>query len=396
VPVFGRKGCSIHVQEVLRALAQRGIGLDLFTTSGEGERPAGLETVRLHSLGTPPRGEPAVREQALVAINGELSRLLEQCGPFDFVYERYSLWSFAAMEFARDRDLPGLLEVNAPLIEEQAKYRVLVDRATAENVANRVFNAARVLLPVSDEVGAYLEGFVGARDKVHALANGVNPNRFSGEIAPALPAREGAFTVGFVGTLKAWHGLPVLVEAFGQLHARFPDTRLLIVGDGPERERLIADVTSRGLSAAVLFIGAVAWDDVPGWLASMDVAVAPYPRLERFYFSPLKVYEYMAAGVPVVASSSGQLEQLIESGVNGLLTPPDDAEALAASLELLVTDAQLRKRLGSAGRAKVLRGHTWDKVVEKILGLAGPARPQTGHSQISAVMSQHVTTHGAT
>src|SRR5262249_44692169 len=295
VPVFGQKGCSIHVQEVLRALAQRGIGLDLFTTSGEGERPAELENVCLHSLGTPPKGEPAIREQALIAVNYQLQNQLEQHGPFDLVYERYSLWSFAAMEFARERGMPGLLEVNAPLINEQAQYRVLVDRATAEYVANRVFNAASVLLPVSDEVGAYVGGFVGARGKVHVIANGVNPNRFSGKTEPALPTPEGVFTVGFLGTLKAWHGLPVLIEAFDLLHARFPDPRLLIVGDGPERQRLVADVESRGLSSVVLFAGAVAWDTVPAWLASMDVAVAPYPRLESFYFSPLKVYEYLAA-----------------------------------------------------------------------------------------------------
>jgi glycosyltransferase involved in cell wall biosynthesis len=397
VPVFGHKGCSIHVQEVLRALAQRGIGLNLFTTSGEGERPPGLESVCLHSLGAPPRGEPAIREQALVAVNGQLRSHLEQSGPFDLVYERYSLWSFAAMEFARERGLPGLLEVNAPLIEEQARYRVLVDRATAENVANRVFAAARVLLPVSDEIGAYLQRFAGAHGKAHVLANGVNPVRFSGEILPALPPTQGVFTVGFLGTLKAWHGLPVLIEAFSLLHARFPETRLLIVGDGPERQRLVADAASRGLSAAVLFVGAVAWDAVPAWLASMDVAAAPYPKLESCYFSPLKVYEYMAAGVPVIASRSGQLEQLIEAGVNGLLTPPEDAGALATSLELLLADAQLRKRLGNAGRAKVLREHTWDKVVEKILGLAGLAEPpQTGFGQTSTAISQHAATHGAT
>src|SRR5437660_4410369 len=97
VPVFGRKGCSIHVQEVLRALLSSGIVVDLFTTRGEGEPPTGLEAIHLHLLPCPPMGDPAAREQVALAGNAPLREELEREGPFDLVYERYSLWSFAGM-----------------------------------------------------------------------------------------------------------------------------------------------------------------------------------------------------------------------------------------------------------------------------------------------------------
>src|SRR5262249_55329491 len=121
---------------------------------------------------------------------------------------------------------------------------------------------------------------------------------------------------------------------------------------------------------AAQLTGAVPPSEVPRLLAGMDAAVAPYPKLPRFYFSPLKVYEYMAAGLPVVASRLGQLEELIRHGINGLLCPPGDAAALAAALAGLRADPGLRRRLGETARATVLRQHTWEAAVGRILCLA--------------------------
>lgn len=370
VPIFGRKGCSVHAQEVLRALLARGARVDLFTSSAEGEVPAGLAPVAVHILPRPPKGEPLVREHAAQAGNAALREQLEAAGPFDFIYERYSLWSYAGMEFARDRGVPGLLEVNAPLIEEQAQYRVLVDRHAAEQTAERVFKAATALLAVSSEVAHYLESFAVARGKVQVVPNGVDPGRFPERLRPTCPASPGVFTVGFVGTLKPWHGLGILVEAFAQLHRGQPQSRLLIVGDGPERERINAALEVRHLAKAAHFTGSVTPSEVPPLLVSMDVGVAPYPSSANFYFSPLKVFEYMAAGLPVVASRIGQLEKLIVPEKNGLLVPPGDAGALAAALERLQMQPELRQRLGRQGREMVLRNHTWDSVAQRILQLA--------------------------
>src|SRR5207244_963195 len=148
--------------------------------------------------------------------------------------------------------------------------------------------------------------------RIHVVPNGVNPDRFPENLAATCPSLPGVFTVGFVGSLKPWHGLPVLVEAFDLLHWVDNNTRLLIVGDGPERAGLEAELKARGLLSAVHFTGAVDPAEVPGLLASIDAAVAPYASRASFYFSPLKVYEYMAAGLSVVASKVGQLDGLIQ------------------------------------------------------------------------------------
>lgn len=402
VPVFGRKGCSIHVQEVLRALRKQGAEVKLFAARVGGDCPPDLQSIPVCVLPASRSVDPAERERSSLASNSELRRHLERDPPFDLVYERYSLWSIAGIEYARSRGIPGVLEVNAPLIEEQARHRTLVNRAAARNIAERAFGEAAVVVAVSNEVAAYVGKFPGARSRVHVVSNGVSPDRFPASL-PAKGAECVNFTVGFVGTLKPWHGLTVLVQAFERLHRDDPSWRLLIVGDGPEREELIGTLSAHGseLHQAVRLTGAVTPDEIPPLLASFDAAVAPYPALPEFYFSPLKVYEYMAAGLPVVASRIGQLDGLIRDGVNGLLCPPGDVTALATALERLRYDPELRVRLGRQARADVLAHHTWDAVVRRILQLAGAEQPpdtaterqragkQADRSQPSCVPPRH-------
>lgn len=370
VPVFGRKGSSIHVQEVVRGLLARGAQVELFAARIDGEAPADLAGVVVHQLPRLPKQDAATRERAAIAANLDLKVALEAAGPFDLVYERYSLWSYAGMEYARDLAIPGMLEVNAPLILEQANHRSLVHPAQAQQVAERVFGAASALLAVSAEVARYLEQFPMAFGRVHVLPNGVNPSRFRADLQPLLPKHRDHFTVGFVGTLKPWHGLSVLVDAFAQLYCHDANYRLLIVGDGPEKDNLLDDLRLRGVLGAVHCTGAVDPSAVPGLLASMDVAVAPYPNHADFYFSPLKVYEYMAAGLPVVASEIGQLATLIEHDRTGLLCEPGDPVALADAIERLRQQPQLRAQLGREARETMLREHSWDAVVQRIVTIA--------------------------
>src|SRR5438552_15271627 len=145
VPVFGRKGCSLHVQELIQALHGLGAQVEVFASRTGGLPPQGLESLPVNELPPLSGSDQAARERAALASNSSLRKGLEEQGPFDLVYQRYSLWSFAAMEYARSNGVPGLLEVNAPLIEEQAKYRGLVNKEEAERIAEQVFGVASVL-----------------------------------------------------------------------------------------------------------------------------------------------------------------------------------------------------------------------------------------------------------
>jgi glycosyltransferase involved in cell wall biosynthesis len=105
----------------------------------------------------------------------------------------------------------------------------------------------------------------------------------------------------------------------------------------------------------------------------MDIGVAPYRGGEPFYFSPLKIYEYMASGLPVVASDVGDLARVVRHGETGLICPPDDPAALAAALGRLADDPASARRMGRAGRAQVFERHTWAGVAWRVLALAGRA-----------------------
>lgn len=371
VPALGTKGASIHVQEITRALLQTGAQVDLFAARLDGRPPDDLAFLRIHQLASAGKGDIAGREEACLRSNEVLRAALEREGPFDLIYERYSLWSFAAIEYARDSATPIVLEVNAALIEEQAEHRGLVNRAAAERIARNIFSTATAVIAVSDAVADYVRRFPGTDSRVHVVANGVNPERFGPETEPTAPAEPGQFTIGFVGNVRPWHGVRILLEAFAQVHQQEKETRLLIVGGGDEQEKLAREISSKTWGGGVQFTGPVQAAEVPGLLASMDAGVAPYPALEQFYFSPLKIYEYMAAGLPVVASRLGQIEQLIESGKDGLLVSPGDSCALAHALLQLRRDSQLCRRLGVAARATILNGHTWKEIVERVLTLAG-------------------------
>jgi glycosyltransferase involved in cell wall biosynthesis len=332
----------------------------------------------VHHLPIPPHGEPAERELEAISVNEKLATSLRAAGPFDLVYERYSLWGTAAMEFAQASGALGVLEVNAPLIDEQRRHRVLVHQQVAETIAWHTFQAADCVCAVSQEVATWARGKGAAAERTVVVPNGVCPQRFSPELPPADPALAAQFTVGFTGSLKPWHGAEQLVEAFIALHRRYGDAQLVIVGDGPQRKALVEQrkqLTGRARKHIHL-IGGVSPAEVPAWLTTMSVAVAPYPNLPDFYFSPLKLYEYMAAGRAVVASDIGQMRSVVDHEVNGLLYPAGNVVSLTQQLARLHEDDALANRLGQNARQSVLDGHTWDQVLERTLDAVLTSKPR--------------------
>jgi glycosyltransferase involved in cell wall biosynthesis len=143
---------------------------------------------------------------------------------------------------------------------------------------------------------------------------------------------------------------------------------MVIAGDGPLRSDLSQAFGARGLSGRVVFTGALAHEEVADVVRLFDIAVAPYDEtVHPFYFSPLKVFEYMGCGAPVVAAASGQIAEVIRDGVTGLLYAPGDLDALAGACGRLLDDPILRERLGRSAAAAVHSRYTWAANARRVI-----------------------------
>ncbi len=362
IGVFGAKGASVHVQEVIRAMRAAGHRVTVFCSRLDDMVPADLVDLRHVRIPVPRDVATADRERLIAAAGATLAEIAADAD-FDLVYERYSLFSTAGADLADRLGIPLVVEVNAPLVAEQRDHRSLVDEASAWQATQVSFDRADRIACVSEGVADWVRQLCPCAP-VEVVPNGVNTDR----IRPGDEADERPVTVGFVGTLKPWHGTDLLIRAAVEVD----DIRLDIVGAGPELEPLRALAVDLGLADRVRFRGAVAPEEVPEILAGMDIAVAPYPPGDH-YFSPLKVYEYLAAGLPVVASAIGDLPALLNHGRHGILTPPGDVAALAAALRRLVDDADLRSNMGASARATAIAEHSWHQRCDRLLAPV-PAR----------------------
>lgn len=368
VPVFGTKGASVHVQELVRAYRRLGHRVRLVAARTGGPPPADLADVEVVDAGRPQAADPARREVEARVLDARLESALSAGGVGELVHERYSLWGGAGVRAGARRGVPSVLEVNAPLIEEQARHRGLVGRDAAHDHLARTLGAARVAVAVSDPVGRWVEGHAEGSTPVAVVPNGVDVAR----VTPGDDRDPARLTVGFVGSLKPWHGTEVLVDAVAALGpalpAGAPRPRLLLVGHGPERDAVVARARAAGVD--VEQVGPLRPEDVPAQLHRMDVACAPYPE-GADYFSPLKVLEYMAAGLPVVASDVGQVRTLLDDGRCGVLVHPGDPLALAAALLGLAGDPDGAAALGRRARQAVEARHDWTDVARRTLAAAG-------------------------
>jgi len=366
IPYWGTKGASIHIREFTKALKESGHRITTAVARlGYSHRKA-KEVYALPKMDSGffrqenPEQRHLLAETKAFAQNFGLRKLLKKIKTkkFDLVYERYSLFGIAGLSWAKENRLPFVLEVNSPLVVEAKTHRQLMLEPLARAVEQYLFAGADHLVAVSETVKDYIHS-IAPRAAVTVVPNGVDIRPFLKiRASNGVPQKRGQekFLVGFVGSLKPWHGLEFLLEAFRQLPENF---ELRVVGDGPLRADLENLARRLDLQGRVTFSGTVNFDEIPKTLKSLDVLVAPYPQMDGFYFSPLKIFEYMAAGKPIVASRIGQVAEILEDGKTALLVPPEKPEALASALMRLRNDEKLGDRLGRQARETVQKKHTW-------------------------------------
>jgi glycosyltransferase involved in cell wall biosynthesis len=397
IPVLGRKGASVHVRGLVAALCRIGPSVILsapLLNKSPWEEPASIAAQLLH---LPPSAESTASFLTLKAFNhtlgvenslpGELRRTLYnqdmlaqltrrfENDPPDFIYERASLYATAGVSLARELCVPMLVELNTPLALEQSVYRATGLGELALQAERYTLSRADAVLAVSAALRDHVVSLGVASERVHVVPNGVDASLFRARPSDGAVRQrwglDGGPVLGYVGGLRRWHGvaaLPPLLERLGQ---RYRGLRLVIVGNGPLRGDLERDLRLRGLLHSVVFTGARPHEEIAALIGQFDVALAPYAYLDHaFYFSPLKLFEYMACGVPVVAAASGQIAEVVQDGETGLLYPPGDLEALTAACGRLLADSALRQRLGQPGAREVHSRYTWDHNAARVTELA--------------------------
>jgi glycosyltransferase involved in cell wall biosynthesis len=359
IPLLGGKGASVHVRAITSAM--QALGHDVT-----------LAVRRLDS------GNSAPRIHRIEQLSGDAERAARQLADLiaheriDAVIERYSLQSGPARRVTRYLGLPLTLEVNAPLVEEATRYRGLAD-PNAQAWEHETFRSADRIHVVSSPLLRYVRS-VAPEVPSGWIPNGSDVAAFRASQPMAIPDLDGRVVVGFAGSMKPWHGVADLLDAFARTSATQggPAPALLLVGDGPEREALLRRAASPDLAGRVIFTGAQSHEHVPALVRRFDIGVAPYRPVPDFYFHPLKIVEYLAAGVPVVYPDQGDLRDMV--GGAGLAYAPGEASDLAGRLSRLMDDDVLRCDL-AAEAARRGTDFDWSHVAERVLELACAPEP---------------------
>jgi glycosyltransferase involved in cell wall biosynthesis len=360
IPVLGHKGASVHVRELAGALSL--LGTEVVVASPRIE-PAGDSLVTpLRLLQLPRLTLEAPEPELRVALEAQRAAVLEAARSVaaDAIYERYALFGDAGVRAAAALQIPHVLELNAPLREEASRFRTLPHPDLAAEIERSVFRRTGRILAVSSALGRWLEREGVEGERIEVVPNAIAPHRFS---APRRERHDDEFVLGFCGSLKPWHGIEVLLEACAMAFSEEPALRLEVVGSGPLEHLLQADLPD----ARVRALGPLRHDETIERLRSWNVGVAPYLPLPDFYFSPLKVVEYMAAGLCAVVSEVGDLPALLDRGRRGILVPAGDAEHLASVFVELARDPERAVELGRRAREHVLEAHTWERNAHVVL-----------------------------
>ncbi len=318
---------------------------------------------------------PAVLFELLeIAYNAfagfRLGTLLRQ-ERFDLIYERHAFFLCITAFLAQRHRLPLVVEVNELAGDERVRADPWL--LPLARLADRItFQRARLIVVVSPHLQRRVEAMGISPAKILVLPNGVDEQTLAtpadGQSIRRRYQCESAVVVGFAGWFVPWHRLDALVAQFAALAAGKAGLRLMLVGDGPLRKSLETQTSALGIREHLILPGPVPHSKMPEYLSATDICVIPHSNAYR---SPIKLFEYMAAGRAIVAPHTEPIALILRHGENGLLFDPENDGALHGQLAALAGDPALRSRLGIQARRDVGERHTWTENARKLLSRIG-------------------------
>ena len=304
-------------------------------------------------------------EQATLEINKQKP---------DFIYQRYSRFSWAGVDASLMSGLPLFLEYNGSEVWVGRHWDRVGMLDLLERYERLNLNAAARVFVVSEVERQNLERAGVAPEKIVVNPNGVDTDTFRPGIGgeqkrKALGVDADEALVGFVGSFGPWHGVQTLAESIQQIPAG-SRIRFLLVGSGSLLSQVKELLAADEQAGRVIFTGSVKHHEVPELLDACDVLVSPHVPLAEgaeFFGSPTKLFEYMAMGKGIVASRLGQIGDVLTHEETALLVEPGNKRDLSAAIVRLAESRSLREQLGAAARREAIEHHTWRRNAQNVL-----------------------------
>ena len=277
----------------------------------------------------------------------------------DVILETHIAFSLAGKNASEATGVPLVMDDVAPAWEEEQQYGVGL-KNEARAIHKEVTGRAKLLVAVNATLRQYLIDEGQPAEKVIKVPNGIDGKAFRLGI-DGRPVRA-QYNIGpekvvivFVGSFQPYHRVDLLLRAFAKL-PKPNDAHLLLVGQGITSAESHKLAESLGLMDRITWTGAMPYDQIGALIAAGDIAVMP---ATNDYGNPMKVYEYMALGKPVVAPDQPTITELATHEQDSLLFPKEDIDGLAAALNTLITNLELRHRLGAAA-GRIAQENTWE------------------------------------
>lgn len=295
-----------------------------------------------------------------------------------FIYQRHGRYVIAGALLSRALGRPLVLEYNGSEVWISKHWDPARFPSWLRLCEQISLSAASLITVVSDSLRDELIQAGVPEQKILVNPNAVDPDVFHAdcggrEVRERLGFSPDHVVVGFIGSFSYWHGIGILRQAIELLVAKQDETRqirFVLIGDGPLRSEIseaLAPYCEKGL---VVFTGRIAHAEAPRYLDAADILVSPHvPNTDGtpFFGSPTKLFEYMAMGKAIVASNLDQLAQVLADRESAWLVEPGNAIQLAEAIQMLSTDAELRKYLGENARRSALSNHTWQQNAARVL-----------------------------
>jgi glycosyltransferase involved in cell wall biosynthesis len=298
-------------------------------------------------------------------------------GGIDLIHERYNLLALGGAWASRKLGVPFVLEVNADLLE-QRKFKGIPERGLRRLFAvwatRYCFRTATKIICISHALKDHLSSSWRIEEnKLIVLPCAADVEAFGHTHHAESVRRDLGLTnepvVLWVGGFYPWHDLELLLRSFSLVLQRHPDVKLVLVGDGQTRPAVERMVEQNGLRPSVVMTGAVPHSRVPDMVSIADVAVVPSTPMTASRGgtgTPLKLFEYMAAGKAIVATALNEAAEVIQDGQNGLLVAAGDSARFAAAILTLLDDPVERDRLGQNARRQAIEQYSWEQYTRRL------------------------------